>query len=135
MKREPLKWIGMMICAAAFVAAAGRASLGEGLADLPDLSRQTTARIPAERLIPPKTDTAALTDTRHAAMLDATRGTKVGLVGGRRSALEPVSLADPEAAAKRLQPPGKPPLILEPLPEFSKPELTIEALADDRKAR
>ena len=118
MKHEPLKWIGMTICAVALVAAAGRASYGEGLADLPDLTRQPTPRIPAKRLIPPRTDTAAAADTRHAAMLDATRGTKVGLIGGRRSTLAPVSLTDPENGAKRLQPPQKPELVLEPLPRW-----------------
>jgi len=125
----------MTICAATFFVAGGRLCFGECLTDLPELTRPRTSRIPAERLVPPEMDTADVTDTRHAAMLDATRGTKEELIGGRQSTLEPVSLAKPEGAAKRLEPPERPELVLEPQPESSKPELTLEALTEDWKAR
>ena len=134
MRTKPLKWIVMTIFAAAFFAAAG-ACFGEGILDLPDLKHAPASRIPAERLVPPQTDTASLADTRHAAMLDATRGTKAGLVGGRVDTLEPVSLTNPEDAAKRLEPPKKPELVPGPPIETVKPELKLEALNDDRKAR
>ena len=135
MKYKPLKkWIGMTICAATVFVAADRACFGECLTDLPELTRPRTSRISPERLIPPEMYTADVTDTRHAAMLDATRGTKEELIGGRQSTLEPVSFAKPEGAAKRLQPPERPELVLEPPEEFSKPELTLEALTEDSKA-
>ena len=124
----------MTICAATFFAAAGRTCFGEGLTDLPELTRPRTSRIPADRLVPPEMDTADVADTRHAAMLDATRGTKTEMIGGRQSALAPVSLAEPEGAAMRLEPPERPELVLKPQPEFSKPELRLEALTEENKA-
>ena len=137
MKHEHLKCIGMMICAAALVATTALVSFGEGLTDLPDLTWQPTPRIPSKMLIPPRTDTTTQAEARHAAMLDATRGTKGGLIAGRQPTLNPISLTDPDKAAKRLQPPAgdKPELMLKTPAEFPKLELVIEALTDELKGR